>query len=90
MTILLDGRRICPPAGCNEVPSGQFSTMTRPSGDPAVQAANERAFVDLNEYIDPNDIAAIEIYPRGGNMPVSLQTVDSGCGVIAFWSGARK
>jgi hypothetical protein len=90
MTILLDGRRICPPAGCNEIPSGQFSSMTRPSGDPAVQAANERAFVDLNEYIDPNDIAAIEIYPRGGNMPVSLQTVDSGCGVIAFWSGARK
>ncbi len=90
MTILLDGRRLCPPAGCNEVPSGQFSSMTRPSGDPAVQAANERAFVDLNEYIDPNDIAAIEIYPRGGNMPVSLQTVDSGCGVIAFWSGTRK
>lgn len=90
MTILLDGRRLCPPAGCNQVPSGQFSTMTRPSQDPATKAANDDAFVDLNQYIDPNDITAIEIYPRGGNMPVSLQTADNACGVIAFWSGARR
>lgn len=90
MTILLDGHRLCPPAGCNQVPSGQFSTMTRPSQDPAAQAANNDAVVDLNQFIDPSDITAIEIYPRGGNMPVSLQTVDNACGVIAFWSGARK
>jgi exosome complex RNA-binding protein Csl4 len=90
MTILLDGRRLCPPVGCSEVPSGQFSSMTRQSGDPATKAANDNLVIDLNEYIDPNDITAIEIYQRGGNMPVSLQTVDNGCGVIAFWSGARK
>ncbi|HEV8409211.1 MAG TPA: carboxypeptidase-like regulatory domain-containing protein [Gemmatimonadaceae bacterium] len=90
MTILLDGHRLCPAAGCNTVPSGQFSSMTRPSGDPATKAAAEDIMIDLNQYIDPNDVTAIEIYSRGGNMPISLQTVDNACGVIAFWTGARK
>jgi len=46
--------------------------------------------VNVNEYVDPSDVAAIEIYARGGNMPISLQTNDSACGVIAIWTGSRR
>jgi hypothetical protein len=44
----------------------------------------------IDHFIDVNDVAAIEIYPRGGNMPVSLQVSDPGCGVIAFWTGSKR
>jgi hypothetical protein len=88
MTILLDGNRVCPPAGCNIEPSSAFSANR--AGDPAVQAQAKDAKVDLNQYIDVNDVAAIEIYARGGNMPVSLQAADNSCGVIAIWTGARR
>lgn len=90
MTILLDGNRLCPPGGCSAVPSGVFATMTRQTAGPASQAKALSGIVNLDQYIDPSDIAAIEIYARGGNMPVGLQADDSSCGVIAFWSGARR
>jgi len=36
-----------------------------------------------------NDVMAIEVYERGGNMPISLQVNDTKCGVIALWTGSR-
>jgi hypothetical protein len=45
---------------------------------------------DLNDAIDINDIAAVEVYTRGGNMPVTLQAPDNACGVLAIWTGSRK
>lgn len=48
------------------------------------------AFVNIDRILDANDVAAIEVYARGGNMPVSLQVDDSKCGVIAFWTGSRN
>ena len=44
----------------------------------------------INQVIPGNDIMGIEIYARGGNMPISLQVNDTRCGVIAFWTGSRK
>ncbi|HEY2848895.1 MAG TPA: hypothetical protein VGI97_03400, partial [Gemmatimonadaceae bacterium] len=44
----------------------------------------------INEIVEANDIMGIEVYARGGNMPISLQVNDSRCGVIAFWTGARR
>jgi hypothetical protein len=46
--------------------------------------------VDLNQYVNAEDIVAIEVYARGANMPASLQVLDAACGVIAIWTGARR
>jgi hypothetical protein len=46
--------------------------------------------VDINMLLMAGDVAAIEVYPRGGNMPVSFQFQDAGRGVIAFWTGSRR
>jgi hypothetical protein len=46
--------------------------------------------VAIDKLLDANDVMAIEVYARGGNMPVSLQVQNSACGVIAFWTGSRK
>ena len=46
--------------------------------------------VDINMLLDASDVAAIEVYARGGNMPVNFQFQDTECGVIAFWTGSRK
>ncbi len=48
------------------------------------------AGVDIDMLLDANDVAAIEVYARGGNMPVSFQVQDSGCGAIGFWTGSRR
>jgi hypothetical protein len=44
----------------------------------------------VDKILDANDVAAIEVYSRGGNMPTSLHVNDSACGVIVFWTGSRK
>jgi hypothetical protein len=46
--------------------------------------------VDINDLVDANDVAAIEVYTRGGNTPISLQVNDTACGVVAIWTGSRK
>jgi hypothetical protein len=82
MAVLVDGNplrntsRVCPGAATAHI--GRGVSAAGPGG------------VDINGYIDANDVAAIEIYARGGNMPISLQTVDNACGVLAIWTGSRK
>lgn len=46
--------------------------------------------VYINRVIVADQIMAIEVYARGGNMPIGLQVNDTRCGVIAFWTGSRK
>jgi hypothetical protein len=46
--------------------------------------------VGVDMLLDANDVAAIEVYARGGNMPINFQFQDSGCGVVAFWTGSRR
>jgi hypothetical protein len=48
------------------------------------------ANVDLDMLLNASDVAAIEVYARGENMPVNFQFQDVGCGVLAFWTGTRK
>jgi hypothetical protein len=48
------------------------------------------ASVGVDMLVDANDVAAIEVYARGGNMPVNFQFQDSACGVVAFWTGSRR
>jgi hypothetical protein len=43
-----------------------------------------------DKLVNANDVMAIEVYNRGGNMPISMQFNDTACGVIAFWTGSRK
>ena len=44
----------------------------------------------IDDLLSADDVTAIEIYPRGGNMPISMQVQDAACGAIAFWTGSRK
>ena len=46
--------------------------------------------VVIDQILEANDVTAIEIYPRGANMPISLQVANPACGVVAFWTGSRK
>ena len=78
MTILIDGIRQCPAIGCDVEPR------------PGMVMSPDALVVPIDLILNANDVNAIEIYARGGNMPVSLQTFSSGCGVIAFWTGSRK
>jgi hypothetical protein len=48
------------------------------------------AHVDIDMLLDASDVAAIEVYSRGGNMPVNFQFQDVACGVVAFWTGSRR
>ena len=46
--------------------------------------------VFIDRVVDANAVMAIEVYDRGGNMPIGLDANDTACGVIAFWTGSRK
>jgi hypothetical protein len=47
-------------------------------------------YVFIDEILDALDVMAVEVYPRAGNMPISLQVNDTKCGVVAFWTGSRR
>jgi hypothetical protein len=101
MTVMLDGHRLCPDAGCNTSGGGTPGAGTEgavgigiapmPAASNAnMPSASDSHVVDINKYIDANDVAAIEVYARGGNTPISMQVDDNACGVIAIWTGSRK
>ena len=95
MTILLDGQPLCPAVGCHSMSGngGQLSEKSQMGPINPLQKQPptiDQLTVNIDEYINPNDLAAIEIYARGGNMPVQLQAADAACGVIAFWTGPRR
>jgi hypothetical protein len=48
------------------------------------------ANVAIDDLLDAYDVAAIEVYARGGNVPISAQFQDMGCGLLMFWTGSRK
>ena len=48
-------------------------------------------FVLLDNLLGVNEVAAVEVYPRGATIPPSLPSAsDASCGLIAFWTGGRK
>jgi hypothetical protein len=89
MAIVVDGTRQCPGSGCKcNACAGNMPEI----GGNAVRPAplSDLTAVPIDRVLDANDVVGIEVYTRGGNMPVSLQVDDPGCGVIAFWTGSRK
>lgn len=95
MTVLIDGHRVCPEDGCDaNSPSSSSSApgAGRKGGRTFVPKAPPRdgQFVLLDNLINENEIAAIEVYPRGTSLPASLPTVDASCGLIAIWTGGRR
>jgi hypothetical protein len=92
MAVMLDGQRLCPPTGChtseaNSGNAGQLAAKTSLASKSDSSVDNNT--VDLNQYVNVNDIVAIEVYTRGGNMPIAVQTSDDACGVVAIWTGPR-
>ena len=55
-----------------------------------IDGHQEPAPVFIDRVLDANAVMAIEVYERGGNMPIGLDANDTACGVIAFWTGSRK
>jgi hypothetical protein len=92
MAILVDGVRQCPSRGCNTSGGGIFSTGAQ-SAKPACDSPttlNETTAVVIDLLLNADDVAAIEVYNRGANVPVSISASDQACGIIAFWTGSRK
>jgi len=97
MTVLIDGHRACPPNGCDTGTSSS-SSPPPPGGPPRRRRAvvtrpppRDEQFVLLDDLLGPNEIAAIEVYPRGATIPPSLPAVaDASCGLVAIWTGGRK
>jgi len=89
MAILLDGQELCPSVGCHTVTGngGQLSGTRAQSGTPP---KIDDITVNLNQFIEADNVVGVEVYARGGNMPVSLQASDPACGVIAIWTGPRR
>jgi hypothetical protein len=83
MAVLLDGQEVIRGGGGgSEINSvSVVGGVAPPPGQPDT---------GINRWIQAADVVAIEVYARGGNMPVSLQALDPKCGVIAIWTGSRK
>jgi hypothetical protein len=75
MAILIDGRKVCPNGGCMNTDVSKGLT--------------DMNVVLLDQVLDVNSVAGIEVYKRGGNMPSDFH-VDGECGAVAFWTGSRK
>jgi hypothetical protein len=98
MSVLVDGHAVCPEGGCsNGSPRPPTPMALVPSGRRSVQASNSRGgssgdegFLAIDDVLNANEIAAVEVYPRGASVPPSLPTVDASCGLVAFWTGDRK
>lgn len=75
MAVIVDGRQVCPIAGCTMVDYSKGLT--------------DKNSVLIDQVLDINSVAGVEVYKRGGNMPSAFH-VDSECGAIALWTGSRK
>jgi hypothetical protein len=100
MTVLIDGHRVCAEDGCDggakapppppvATPTGSPSRRNGRTVVPRGQTP-DADFVLVDNLVSVNEIAAIEVYPRGATIPPSLPSVDATCGLVAFWTGGRK
>ena len=83
MAIVVDGRQVCPSAGCHPDDRSSPSAMAVSAG------MTDGDVVLVDQDIDINSVAAIEVYKRGGGTPTAF-SVDGTCGVVAIWTGSRK
>jgi hypothetical protein len=102
MSVLIDGHRVCPAGGCDAASPAASAAVAAAAAAPA-GAAGRRAraaaakaessddqFVTLDDIVGVNEIAAIEVYPRGATVPQSLPASDVACGLVAVWTGSSK
>ena len=80
MTILLDGQRV-------------LGTYEEAVGNP--NAPPVRTLAAIDDVININSVAAIEVYASNNSIPVELQRaagsrMSQGCGLIAIWTGSRR
>jgi hypothetical protein len=99
MAILVDGNRQCPSSGCKGLDGGTSGALSgirtyartgASGGCTSSLNLNATNAVILDQILAANDVAAIEVYNRGGNVPVTLSASDQACGIIAIWTGSRK
>ncbi len=76
MTIVVDGVRV---NGVIEPPDGR------------IRQSETRNRLSIDEIVDGNSVAGIEIYPSTANAPAELIPLTGGgsCGIIAIWTGGR-
>ena len=41
---------------------------------------------DLDAFVRPEEVAAIEVYPGGGSMPVEFQSAGGDCAAVVVWT----
>jgi len=41
---------------------------------------------DLDSFVRAQDVAAIEVYPGGGSMPVEFQSLGGDCAAVVVWT----
>lgn len=80
MTIIVDGQRL-------------MGTYEEAVGNPNPPPRGSLAAID--DVINSQAVAAIEVYASNNSVPVELQRVagsrmSQGCGLIAIWTGSRK
>jgi hypothetical protein len=103
LSVMIDGHRVCPAGGCDVSASPATSAAVAAAAAAPAGAAGRRAraaaskaessddeFVTLDDIVGVNEIAAVEVYPRGATVPPSLPTADMPCGLVAVWTGSRK
>ena len=86
-------RLICDPHGDCAVQASHPGAIHIGDGCPMAIALDGQQLygqVNIDQMINANDVMAIEVYPRGGNTPISLQLNDTKCGLVAFWTGSRR
>jgi hypothetical protein len=98
MTVLIDGHRVCAEDGCDGGAQAGPAAAT-PSGAPTSRRSRtvvphaqtpDAQFTLIDNLLSVNEVAAVEVYPRGASIPPSLPSVDATCGLVAFWTGGRK
>lgn len=91
MAIVIDGVQQCPSGGCKGGMGGTFSSAQSSKKNCDSQSnLNSTTAVIIDQILNAGDVAGIEVYNRGGNMPSSISVPDQKCGVLVFWTGARK
>ncbi len=90
MAVLVDGQRQCPSRGCRGiVNSGGGAQSSKPDCESAT-TLNSTTAVIIDQVVNAGDVSGIEVYNRGGNVPVSISSSDQSCGIIAIWTGSRR
>ena len=92
VSVVIDGTVVRAPS---QMAGGGKTPMSITGG---LSSASQRSRTDLNDqnaiFIDnvvsANGMAAVEYYRRGANIPIEMQQLDVGCGVLAIWTGGRK